>query len=259
MGCVTEPSEPTPADKTKSACKLLGVTMPDFKGCTQAEVDAKLEAWRAKGGPLQTAIRAHRKKWHPDRRKADKAKATAHARFTEGESAAEYLLTTLRVVVRPPRPKAPPRPQPHQDGGWWDDLFRSPEPPGKRQERRQQQQPPPPPPEPPRKPHVAQATGIPPGGVRTPPRSSPRSPPPPPHPVEIAFGRFANGMNGAGWHPSMFVEIDLGGAQFGVPVDLDAVLSSVFGALLDPGLWQDEPVPAPPRGRRRGFKLAGRF
>ena len=209
-----------------------------FKGLTQTQADARMEEWRAKKGPLDKALRAYRKKWHPDRRKSEKGKANAEIRFKAGETAAEHLLR-IQVRVRPPRPKVAPHQHPYAQPG-----SRTPPPPMAKRGRN----------------GVAQATGVPPNvpvDSRGIPLGVPRSPQglahgqrhynPPPAPtmrgfrvVQMHFGHSTGGFPMDG--------LPAGMAGLGGTVNMDDVLNSIFGDLLGPE------QPRAPRGRR-GFKL----
>ena len=227
--------------ETSQALKTLGLTLPSFKGCTQVEADAKMAEWRGKGGKLLIAVKAHRKKWHPDKRKTAKGKTNAEVRFKRGETAAKHLMG-LKVKVRAPRPRqarsrAPGDPFDNFVNRHWSE-------PGART---------PPPPMPKRRPKrggVAQATGIPPNVAMTPdgvPLGVPRNGIP--HHVRQRQQPQPS-MNPRAQMGSVFVEVQFGPgvgmSGMSASVDLDAVLNSIFDSVQSP---------QPTSRGRRGFRL----
>ncbi len=236
-------------EQTRKACEVLGIALPDLKGATQAEVDAKLEAFRAKGGPLQTALKAHRKQWHPDRCQEAEKKEAFHERFTLGEQAADYLMN-IRILVRSRGPGP----------GMWQDGWVPPRPPPWHEYRHaQERQPPPPKPKKKRgKVKVAQAKARP----RTPQEAAaevnaaPTTPDGRPLGVPRTWAAQQQQIIDAvrknvSFRPGA-VAVDLGvGQPVVIDVDIGAMLNGVFASILGGGPVVVEVPRKKSRGRSR--------
>ncbi len=91
-----------PVDRSMADCLvILGVEKPKLSGKTQAEVDAKLDEWKA--GPLKEAYKLQAHQTHPDKNPDD---PEAGAKFTALVEAFEQL-QKFRVRLKKPEKVCP--------------------------------------------------------------------------------------------------------------------------------------------------------
>jgi len=84
---------------TANALALLGVSRPEIKGKTQAEVDEKLQAWKEES--LRPAYKAKLHETHPDKHPNDPMAST---KFQMVKAAYEKLKVLKINAPRKPRP-----------------------------------------------------------------------------------------------------------------------------------------------------------